>query len=172
MVKGNVAQAFFIPSGSMEPQLEVGDRVIVSRTSYRLHDVRRGDIVVFQSPSVTSSDEALPERIVADVLETVGLREPGDGELIKRVVGLPGETISAQGGRVVIDGRSLEEPYLPEGASTVDFGPVDIPAGRVFVMGDNRGNSADSRVIGAIEVDSIVGRAIARIWPPNRTAFL
>ncbi len=171
-MKGNVAQAFFIPSGSMEPQLEVGDRVVVSRTSYRLHDVNRGDIVVFRSPSAMPSDDPLPERIVKDVLETVALRKPGDDELIKRVVGLPGETISAQDGGVVIDGRALDEPYLPEGSSTIDFGPVEIPAGHVFVMGDNRGNSADSRVIGAVEVESIVGRAIARIWPPGRTAFL
>ena len=172
VVKGNVAQAFFIPSGSMEPQLQVGDRVVVSRTSYRLHDVNRGDIVVFSSPSAIPSDDPLPERIVKDVLETVALRKPGDDELIKRVVGLPGETISAQGGGVVIDGRSLAEPYLPAGSTTSDFGPVTIPAGHVFVMGDNRDRSADSRVIGAIEVDTIVGRAIARIWPPDRTAFL
>jgi len=172
VVKGNVAQAFFIPSGSMEPQLEVGDRVGVSRTSYRLHDVNRGDIVVFTSPSAMPSDDPLPARVIKDVLETVALREPGDDELIKRVVGLPGETISAQDGRVVIDGRSLDEPYLPEGSATIDFGPVSVPAGHVFVMGDNRGNSADSRVIGAIELDTIVGRAIARIWPPDRTAFL
>jgi signal peptidase I len=172
VVKANVAQAFFIPSASMEPQLQEGDRVLVSRTAYRLHDPRRGDIVVFPAPDAPPDDDGLLERWGKDALEAVALRQPGDDELIKRVIGLPGETISAQDGRVVVDGRLVVEPYLPDGLETADFGPVAVPEGRVFVLGDNRGNSADSRVIGTIEVDSIVGRAIARIWPPNRTAFL
>jgi signal peptidase I len=172
VVKAQAAQAFFIPSASMEPQLQEGDRVVVSRTSYRLHDVRRGDIVVFPSPTARPDDDGLVERWAKDALEAVALREPGEDELIKRVVGLPGETISARDGRVVVDGRAVIEPYLPEGVSTQDFGPVVVPDGHVFVLGDNRGNSTDSRVIGTIEVDSIVGRAIARIWPPHRTAFL
>lgn len=119
-VKGNVAQAFFISSGSMEPQLEVGDRVVVSRTSYRLHDVNRGDIVVFRLPSARPSDDPLPERIVKDVLETVALREPGDDELIKRVVGLPGETISAQ----ARDGRRGPRVRCPASQITWDLPPL------------------------------------------------
>lgn len=172
MVRGNVAQAFYIPSGSMEPQLEVGDRVLVSRTSYKVHDVRRGDIVVFPSPTSVPRHEALAPRVLREALEAVALRKPGDDELIKRVVGLPGETISAQDGYVVIDGRRLVEPYLADGVITDDFGPVLIPEGELFMMGDNRGNSADSRFIGTIEIDTVVGRAIARVWPPDRTAFL
>ena len=170
--RANVAQAFYIPSGSMEPQLEVGDRVVVSRTAYRLHDVHRGDIVVFPSPASSPDDDPWLEGLGKDLLEAVALRKPGEDELIKRVVGLPGETVSADGGHVVVDGRALEEPYLGDDVVTMDFGPVAVPAGHVFVMGDNRGNSADSRVIGTIEIDTIVGRAIARIWPPGRTAFL
>jgi signal peptidase I len=171
-VRANVAQAFYIPSGSMEPQLEAGDRVLVSRTAYRLHDVNRGDIVVFPSPTSAPDDDPFVERTVKDLLESVALRKPGEDELIKRVIGLPGETISAQGGYMVIDGRRLGEPYLPDGTVTLDFGPVSVPEGHVFVMGDNRGNSSDSRIIGTIEIDTIVGRAIARIWPPDRVAFL
>jgi signal peptidase I len=172
VVRANVAQAFYIPSGSMEPQLEVGDRVVVSRTAYRLHDVRRGDIVVFPSPTSAPEDGNLVERVATDLLEAVAIRKPGDDELIKRVIGLPGETVSARDGSVVIDGRQLQEPYLHEEVVTLDFGPVTVPEGHVFVMGDNRSNSSDSRVIGTIEVETIVGRAIARIWPPDRTAFL
>jgi signal peptidase I len=173
VVRANVAQAFYIPSGSMEPQLEVGDRVVVSRTAYRLHDVHRGDIVVFPAPGSSELDDPdpLPKRVVKDVLAGVGLRHSGE-DLIKRVVALPGETVGAQDGHLVIDGRQLLEPYLSDEVVTSDFGPLVVPEGHVFVMGDNRGNSQDSRVIGPIEIGSIVGRAVARVWPPDRTAFL
>lgn len=174
LVKAFLAQAFYIPSESMEPQLRQRDRVVVSRTAYRLHDPRRGDIVVFPSPAVPAEDEGLVTGLVHDVLESVALRDPGDRELIKRVIGLPGETIEGRDGGVVIDGRALVEPYLKPGVVTADFGPIVIPAGRVFVMGDNRSNSHDSRFpdVGPIDVDTIVGRAIARVWPPARAAFL
>lgn len=174
IVKALLAQAFYIPSASMEPQLREGDRVVVSRTAYRLHDVHRGDVVVFPSPAVPAEDENLVEGIVHDVLEAIALRDPGDRELIKRVIGLPGERIEGRNGRVTIDGRVLVEPYLPDGVTTTDFGPIEVPDGHVFVLGDNRGNSHDSRFpdIGPIDVDTIVGRAIARVWPPGRTAFL
>jgi signal peptidase I len=172
VVRANAAQAFSIPSESMVPQLEVGDRVVVSKTSYRLHDVRRGDIIVFPHPQAQPDTAALPTRVARDLLETVGLRKPPEDELIKRVVGLPGEVVGAEDGHVVVDGRVLVEPYLRPGTVTGDFGPTVVPHGHVFVLGDNRANSSDSRVIGTIEVDTIVGRAIARVWPPTRTAFL
>jgi signal peptidase I len=173
-VKALLAQAFFIPSASMEPQLRARDRVIVSRTSYRLHEPRRGDIIVFPSPAVPAERESLVTGLVHDVLESVALRDPGDRELIKRVIGLPGETIEGRDGHVLIDGRALVEPYLQPTVITGDFGPIEIPEGRVFVMGDNRSNSKDSRFpeVGTIAIDTIVGRAIARVWPPGRTAFL
>jgi signal peptidase I len=173
VVRANLAQAFYIPSGSMEPQLQVGDRVLVSRTAYRLHDVRRGDIVVFPSPTSIPDDDPFLERAAKDLLEAIAIRKPGDDELIKRIVGLPGETVDAIDGQVVIDGRRLLEPYLSDGVvTTMPSGPVTVPEGHVFVMGDNRGSSSDSRVIGAIDIDTIDGRAIARIWPPDRRAFL
>jgi signal peptidase I len=174
VVKGTTAEAFSIPSPSMVPQLEVGDRVLVSRVAYHLHDPRRGDIVVFPSPAAKPEHDGLVIGVVHDLLETVALRDPSDDELIKRIIGLPGETIEGRDGHVVIDGRVLIEPYLPTGVVTSDFDPVEIPAGRVFVMGDNRGDSHDSRYsdIGTIDEHTIVGRAIARIWPPGRTAFL
>ena len=167
-LKANVAQAFHIPSGSMEPQLEVGDRVVVSRLAYRLHDPRRGDIIVFDAPGGGGEGSWFGE-----VLEGAGLREPDETELIKRVVGLPGEVVEARGGRVLVNGRELVEPYLPPDVATADFGPVTVPDDHVFVLGDNRGSSLDSRfALGPVPRDRIVGRAIARVWPPGRWANL
>lgn len=173
VVKAFVAQAFFIPSESMGPQLTAGDRVVVSRLAYRLHDPRRGDIVVFDDPADgdTGDDDVLPVRLGREALEALGVVRPRDKELIKRIVALPGETVAGVDGTVVVDGRPLREPYL-DGGRAGDFGPVLVPDGHLFVMGDNRGNSKDSRVFGPIDEDLVVGRAIARVWPPGRVAFL
>nr|MBA2280055.1 signal peptidase I [Acidimicrobiia bacterium] len=172
LLKAFVAQAFSIPSSSMEPQLLVGDRVAVSRTAYRLHDPNRGDIIVFHAPGTQPDTSALPARLARDVLEGVGALKPSETELIKRVVALEGEVVEARGGRVYVNGRELVEPYLPPDVATADFAAVTVPEDFVFVLGDNRGNSQDSRFIGPIPVDSIVGRAIARIWPVSRWAHL
>ena len=178
VLKTFVAQAFFIPSASMDPQLEVGDRVVVSKLAYRLHDPRRGDVVVFDSPLQEEKDEPpLPIRVVREVFEAAGLRRPGEEELIKRVVGLPGETVNCRNGVVTIDGKPLDEPYLPPGTVTNCPGqgqtfPMKVPADHVVVFGDNRGNSMDSRRFGPVDEDAIVGRAMFRVWPPQRLAFL
>ena len=156
LVKTFVLQTFFIPSASMEPTLDVGDRVFVNKLAYSFHSVHRGDLVVFTLPPG----------------ESAGV---GVDDLIKRVVGLPGETIEARDGRVFIDGRPLPEPYLPRDVSPVAGLPLAkqvIPAGHYFLMGDNRGNSSDSRRFGPISGDLIVGRAFVRIWPFSRLAFL
>jgi signal peptidase I len=171
-----VAQAFRIPSESMVPQLQVHDRVIVSRVAYEVHDPRRGDIVVFDCPPKAGCPQAphrnLAVRAVDTVLESLLIRQPAIEEYIKRVVALPGETVEGRAGHVYVNGRQLVEPYLPPGTFTSDFGPVTVETGRLWVMGDNRNFSKDSRVFGTIDQETIVGRATNRIWPPWRAAFL
>ncbi len=177
LVKTFVAQAFYIPSGSMIPQLEIGDRVVVSKVSYDFHDPRRGDIIVFDAPpgapGVTHNSKGKGVgRIVRDIFESIGILQPSTEEYIKRVIGLPGDTVQGKDGHVFIDNRQLAEPYLPAGTPTTDFGPVVVPKGGLWVMGDNRTNSSDSRVFGWIRRNTVVGRAILRVWPFGRAAFL
>lgn len=156
IVRAFLFQAFYIPSPSMEPTLSSGDRILVNKVSYRLHDVNRGDLVVFHPRPESGVD--------AD-------------DLIKRVIALPGETVTTDSGRVLIDGGLLIEPYLPVPDGTAGFTTVPwcanqdttagctVPDDHVFVLGDNRGNSRDSRYFGPVPVDSIVGRAFVRVWP-------
>ena len=146
VVKTFLIQAFFIPSGSMEPQLAIGDRVLVNKLSYRLHDIHRGDIVVFERPPGPASDVEIKD-------------------LIKRVIALPGETVEAREGHLLVNGKRLNEPYLPADQATADFSPRRVPGGRVFVMGDNRENSKDSRYFGPISDGLVIGRAFVRVWP-------
>jgi signal peptidase I len=147
-----VVQAFYIPSASMEPTLEIGDRVLVNKLAYRFGEPERGDIVVFARPPASSAN--------------------GVDDLIKRVIGLPGETIEAHDGQVFIDGRQLDEPWLPEGTLTPDFAAAEVPDHNVFVLGDNRTNSEASNQFGPISDDLIVGRAFVRIWPLSRAGGL
>jgi signal peptidase I len=152
LIRSFVVQPFYIPSGSMEPTLHVGDRVLVNKLSYNFHSVHRGDIVVFDKPPNDTT--------------------PGVKDLIKRVIGLPGETISGQGGQVYINNHPLAEPWLPKGETTQPFPSTRIPAGDYFMMGDNRGDSADSRLIGPIPKHLFIGRAFLRVWPLSRIGTL
>jgi len=176
LLKTLVAQAFYIPSGSMLPQLQINDRVVVSKLSYRLHEPRRGDIVVFDCPAVSCVNEKHEDhgvrRILRKVAEGVGVVQPSTEEFIKRVVGLPGETVEGRDGAVYVGGRRLVEPYLPPGTITSDFAPVKVPDRHLWVMGDNRANSSDSRVFGPIPRSTVVGRTVVRVWPLSKAAFL
>ena len=173
ILKTFVAQAYYIPSGSMEPQLHIGDRVIVSKLSYELHDPHRGDIIVFPSPEDHSKDDSpLPIRVIRGIFEGVGLAKPEKEILIKRVIGLPGEIVEGHDGHVFINGRQLVEPYLPKGLATEAFGPTTVPKGDLWVMGDNRSNSRDSRFIGPIKESDVIGRAIMKVWPLGSQSFL
>lgn len=145
VVKTFLIQAFFIPSLSMYSTLDDGDRVLVNKVSYHLHDIHRGDIVVFERPP--------------------GVPDDGIKDLIKRVVGLPGDVLESVDGHVYVNGKQLPEPYLDDGVTTFNLPRTQIPRGRIFVMGDNRGNSEDSRVFGPIDQDLVVGRAFVRVWP-------
>ncbi|MGI8809992.1 MAG: signal peptidase I [Acidimicrobiales bacterium] len=174
VIKTFVAQAFYIPSGSMLPQLQIDDRVVVSKVSYRLHDPRRGDIVVFDAPGGGDVEDSssLPARAFRSVVQSIGLSPPSTDEYIKRVVALPGERVEGLDGRVLVDGRELIEPYLAAGAVTGDFAAVVVPPDTVWVMGDNRANSSDSRIFGPVPRSTVVGRALVRVWPLDEASFL
>ena len=164
VVRTFVFQTFWIPSPSMATTLVKDDRVLVNKLSYRMHDPNRGDVIVFERPP----------------------NEQGNiKDLIKRVIGLPGERVSIIDGKVRIDGRVLDEPYthgLPTepkvGCGLGDTTGIDteagfeIPEGHLFVMGDNRINSQDGRCFGPIDEDLVVGRAFFIIWPPSKTGGL
>ena len=166
LVKTFLFQAFYIPSGSMLDTLEVNDRVLVNKVSYAVGDVERRQVVVFDQRTGPQPDEPLPEKLLRNLAESVGLATP-EADLIKRVIGLPGETVEARDNQVFIDGVAIAEPYLSDLTITEDFGPVTVPEGEYFVMGDNRGSSQDSRVIGTISHDRLIGRAFVIIWPPS-----
>ncbi len=151
ILRASLFQAFWIPSESMETTLLTNDRVLVNKVSYRLHEINRGDIVVFERP----------------------VQEPGEiRDLIKRVIALPGETVEATEGSVYINGQRLVEPYLDPGVTTTDFPPTVVPEGEIFVMGDNRGNSQDSRAFGTVPEERVVGRAFVLFWPIGRVGSL
>ncbi len=169
IIKTFLVQAFFIPSESMVDTLEINDRVLVNKLSYRFGDVARGQVVVFEPESAQA--ESLPAVVLRNIGESIGISTP-DSDLIKRVIGLPGETLEIRNNKVFIDGTAIDEPYLADDVSMRRFGPEVIPPDHYFVMGDNRGSSLDSRSTGPIDGDRIVGRAFVIIWPPSRWSGL
>jgi signal peptidase I len=167
LVKGFLIQAFFIPSRSMEPTLDIGDRVVVNRLAYRLGEPAHGQVVVFLRPTGDASQRpggplSWVRRAVAQGL---GGTPPGSEDLIKRVLGVPGDKLQGKAGRLWRNGRPVHEPYLARGTTTSDFGPVRVRPGHVWVMGDNREDSADSRVFGQVPRSALVGRAVFTVWP-------
>ena len=138
-----VAEPFKLPSESMAPALKPGDQALVVKRAG--HDPKPGQLVAFHSPR-------------------------GGDILLKRVVGVAGDTVGLEDGVLVVDGRRIREPYAdPKAIDSVYFGPVKVRRGTVFVLGDNRANSEDSRDFGAVPTDRIIGRAVARVWPPGRS---
>ncbi|HZB83275.1 MAG TPA: signal peptidase I [Rubrobacteraceae bacterium] len=149
VVRPFVMEAFYIPSESMVPTFEVGDRVFVNKFIYRFREPKQGEIVVFKSIEGEQED------------------------LIKRVVGVPGDTITLSNGMLLVNGVAKDEPYvnhqLPDPSS---FGPITVPEGKVFVMGDNRANSRDSRFFGPLPIQDVEGEAFVIFWPPGRVRLL
>jgi signal peptidase I len=164
-------QAFYIPSSSMEETLQINDRVLVAKQSYLFGDIGRGDIVVFDEPGGADRTESFLAAVVRTVAESVGLSTPRT-EFIKRVIAVGGETVEIVDNRVVVDGSAIDEPYLPPSVRMAPMAPVTIPQGHIWVMGDNRNVSDDSRSFGSVPIDTVVGRAVAIIWPPSRWSGL
>ena len=167
LLRAFVLQAFWIPTASMEPTLVPGDRVLVSKLATRLGRIHRGDVVVFEDPRLKPETDVDP--LTAFLRWAVG----GRG-FVKRVIALPGESWEMRRGVVYIEGRRLDEPYLDPTVDTRSFGPATVPSGRLFVLGDNRTRSGDSRFtqLGYVPRDKVVGRAVAVIWPPSRMGWL
>ena len=173
LIKTFLLQAFYIPSASMEPTLVEGDRVLVEKISYRFHDPRRGDVVVFEKDvgpppgTIAPEDDGSPwQDLVDGVRGLFGFPTAGTQDFIKRVIAVEGDTVEGRDGQVFVNGEPVDESYLGPGTEISPFGPAEIPPGMIFVMGDNRTNSDDSRSFGPIEVDTVVGRAFVLIWPP------
>jgi signal peptidase I len=186
LIKAFLVQAFFIPSGSMEQTLHgcdgcQGDRILVNKLVYDLRSIHRGDIVVFNGKDNYPADSApvyVPgnpvSRVIHDVIDFVGLAPQGT-DYVKRVIGLPGDVVEccdAQG-RVTVNGVGLDEPYVYED-NHLAFGPVTVPPGRLWVMGDHRNSSDDSRYItpATVPESDVIGRAFVTIWPPSRWRLL
>ncbi|WP_017294673.1 signal peptidase I [Geminocystis herdmanii] len=147
-----VAEARYIPSSSMEPTLQINDRLIIEKMTYRFQQPKRGDVVVF------SATEALQ-------------KEGYNDDFIKRIIGLPKDEVMVRNGKVTVNGEIIREKYIAE-APQYDFGPVTVPEGEYLVLGDNRNNSYDSHYWGFVPRDKFIGRASLRFWPPERMGIL
>jgi signal peptidase I len=170
LIKTFLFQAFWIPSSSMENTLQIYDRVLVSKLSYEFSDIALGDVIVFDDPRAgfEQPDEDPLERAIRNLRESIGLVTP-QSEFIKRVIGVPGDVVQGRDGAVFVNGVRLDEPYLKNLDTPIPpFDPVEVPEGSLFVMGDNRRASQDSRFFGPIPIDDVVGKAFVIMWPPSR----
>jgi signal peptidase I len=173
LIKTFLVQAFFIPSESMQNTLNPGDRVLVNKVVYHLHHPRRGDIIVFSDPNPAPHGHRNPvSAFVHWLTEGLGVSTSPEKDFIKRVIGLPEETLEGKNGVVYVNGKPLSEPYIRE-KDVRPFGPVRVNCQCLFVMGDNRTDSKDSRYgLGFIPYDKVIGRAFVVIWPPSRIGWL
>jgi signal peptidase I len=183
VIKTFLLQAFIIPSESMLPRLNVGDRVLVDRLAYRVGDIERFDVIVFSDPDPPPGrDRGAIGGVLHWLADGMGVADPGEEDFIKRVIALPGETWEIRAGDVYVNGSKLDEPYLLGPPDVRDFGPETVPAHMVFVLGDNRLDSCDSRFppddvgdchgLGYVPEDNVIGQAFAIVWPPGDMGWL
>lgn len=168
-----VVQVFYIPSSSMEPTLQIDDRMVVEKVSYLFREPRVGDVVVFHGDEPpTQPDADAVARVGRAVGQFVGVVPANARDFVKRVVGVAGDTVEISNGEVFINGKHLGEPYVAFRDSR-SYGPYVVPEGGLFVLGDNRPNSADSRgLLGYVDVEAVVGRATVVIWPLEHSGLL
>jgi signal peptidase I len=189
LIKTFLVQAFFIPSGSMENTLRIRDRVLVNKLVYDVRDPVRGEVIVFRGtyswdpePGTVQAPTGTVGRLTHGLGELVGVAQPDERDFVKRVIGLPGDTVKCcdARGRVTVNDVPLDEPYVFDNtpADQRPFGPVNVPAGRLFVMGDHRHVSADSRQYlqdrwqGTVPIDQVIGRAFVKVWPTEHWGLL
>jgi signal peptidase I len=174
LIKTFLIQAFYIPSPSMHPTLIENDRVLVNRMAYRFHDPRRGDVVVFENPHPPPVHRSPLAAFVNWLGEGLGLSHDGrNRDFIKRVIGLPGDLVEIHRGVVFVNGTKLSEPYLSPKRDLGSYGPYHVPADSLFVLGDNRTDSDDSRgSLGYIPAGKVLGRAFVIVWPPSRWGWI
>jgi signal peptidase I len=193
LVRTFLLQAFYIPSGSMEDTLVAGDRVLVNKVVYNFREPARGEIVVFQGTDAWApvgtgdADIGMFAKVGRTLGDLVGISRPGEKDFIKRVVGLPGDIVSCcdVDGRVFVNGQPLDESYVirnsplddgPAGEAqdcrTRRFNEVVVQPGQIFVMGDHRQVSQDSRCQGQVPIDNVIGRAFLIVWPSSRWSSL
>ncbi|CDN12080.1 MAG: signal peptidase I [Richelia sp.] len=154
LIRTFIAEPRYIPSDSMVPTLLTGDRLVIEKISYHFHSPQFGDIIVFQPP---------------EELQNRGYQK--NQAFIKRVIGEPGNVVSINTGEVFLDGKSLQEDYIAEPPNQ-PFPPVKVPPDNLFVMGDNRNDSNDSRYWGFLPKHNVIGRAVFRFWPLGRIGFI
>ena len=178
VIKSFLVQAFYIPSQSMEPLLQHGDRILVCRVCLHVSDIHRGDVLVFSDPS---PDPGADRGVVGGFLhwlgEGVGVAQPQDEDFIKRVGALPGQTWEIREGLLYVDGQAVEEPYLKAPTDTASYGPETVPEGMLLMLGDNRLESGDSRFqppqgLGYVPIDKVIGKAFVKIWPVSRAGWI
>lgn len=168
-------QVFYIPSSSMEPTLQINDRMLVEKITYRFREPRRGEVVVFEGEqrASPSPDRNAVAELVARVGQFIGIVPVNARDFVKRVIGLPGDRVRIdEDGTVFVNDVALDEPYVSNDDRR-SFGEVTVPSGTLFVLGDNRPNSSDSRAsLGFVSLEDVVGRAVVIIWPPSHADTL
>lgn len=191
LIRTFLLQTFYIPSSSMEQTLQVGDRVLVNKVVYDMRSPERGEVIVFRGTdnwtpeNRVQADKGFFSKIGGTIADLVGVSQPGEKDFIKRVIGLPGDTVACcdVNGRVTVNGQPLDESYVTVN-SPLDrpldaricgprrFDPITVSPGQLFVMGDHRVVSQDSRCQGQVPIENVIGRAFAVIWPAGHWSSL